>query len=86
MTIIAPILRVFRGRLRARFASPRPFQIFLRLPFPAGASGFLNLSQSGERPDRYRDPRRFKTIPSRPKLPVGIGAVSYHTRAVGPFP
>ncbi|MGA6944353.1 MAG: hypothetical protein WBZ27_20510, partial [Pseudolabrys sp.] len=54
--------------------------------FTAGASGFLNLSQSGERPDLYRDPRRFETIPSRPKLPVGIGAVSYHTRAVGPFP
>jgi hypothetical protein len=27
--------------------------------FTAGACGFLNLSQSGDRPDRYRDPSRF---------------------------
>jgi hypothetical protein len=32
--------------------------------FTAGASGFLNFSQSGERPDLYREPRRFDTIPS----------------------
>jgi hypothetical protein len=36
--------------------------------FTAGAAGFLNLSQSGERPDLYRDPRRFETIPSNPIL------------------
>ena len=36
--------------------------------FTAGTAGFLNFSQSGERPDRYRDPSRFETIPSSPIL------------------
>jgi hypothetical protein len=35
----------------------------------AGASGFLNFIQSGVRPDRYRDPSLFETIPSSPILP-----------------
>ena len=34
----------------------------------AGASGFLLLIQSGERPDLYRDSFRFETMPSRPSL------------------
>ncbi len=33
------------------------------------ASGFLNFIQSGVRPDRYRDPSLFETIPSSPILP-----------------
>jgi hypothetical protein len=32
----------------------------------AGASGFLTLIQSGERPDRYGLSRRFATMPSSP--------------------
>src|ERR1700730_5450230 len=36
--------------------------------FTAGASGFLLLIQSGERPDLYRESFRFETIPSRPSL------------------
>jgi hypothetical protein len=32
----------------------------------AGASGFLTLTQSGERPDRYGRSRRLATMPSRP--------------------
>src|SRR5262245_2321183 len=36
--------------------------------FTAGASGFLNFNQSGERPLRYREPSRLDTIPSRPIL------------------
>ena len=36
--------------------------------FTAGASGFLNLSQSGDLPDQRRDPSRFETIPSSPIL------------------
>ena len=39
-----------------------------RARFTAGAAGFLNFSQSGERPDRQRDPSRFETIPSNPIL------------------
>src|SRR4029077_5230981 len=35
---------------------------------PAGAWGFLNFSQSGDRPALYRAPRRFETIPSSPIL------------------
>ena len=35
----------------------------------AGASGFLNFIRSGVRPDRYRDPSLFETIPSSPILP-----------------
>jgi hypothetical protein len=46
---------------------PRP-QCSSASRFTAGACGFLNLSQSGERPDRYRDPSRFETIPSSPIL------------------
>ena len=42
-------------------------------PLPPHASppvltDFLNLSQSGERPKRYVEPRRFDTIPSSPIL------------------
>jgi hypothetical protein len=37
---------------------PRP-QCSSASRFTAGACGFLNLSQSGERPDRYRDPSRL---------------------------
>ena len=36
--------------------------------FTAGAFGFLILSQSGERPERYVEPSRFDTIPSQPSL------------------
>jgi hypothetical protein len=36
--------------------------------FTAGASGFLLLIQSGERPDLYRESFRFETMPSRPSL------------------
>ena len=32
----------------------------------AGAVGFLNLSQSVVRPDRYGEPSRFDTMPSSP--------------------
>jgi hypothetical protein len=34
----------------------------------AGAAGFLLLIQSRERPERYGEPRRFETMPSRPSL------------------
>jgi hypothetical protein len=41
------------------------------LPLHRRASGFLNLSQSVVRPDRYREPSRFETLrlryPSRPQ-------------------
>jgi hypothetical protein len=33
--------------------------------FTAGAAGFLNFSQSFERPERQREPSRFDTMPSR---------------------
>jgi hypothetical protein len=36
----------------------------------AGASGFLTLSQSGERPERYGRPRRLATMPSSPTRPT----------------
>src|SRR5262249_42055618 len=36
--------------------------------FTAGASGFLNFSQSFHRPERERGPSRFDTIPSSPIL------------------
>ena len=38
--------------------------------FTAGAAGFFILSQSVVRPDRYRDPSRFDTMPSSPSLQV----------------
>jgi hypothetical protein len=31
---------------------------------------FLNFSQSGDRPERWREPSRFDTIPSSPILAV----------------
>ena len=36
--------------------------------FTAGALGFLTLSQSSDRPNRYGEPRRFDTMPSQPSL------------------
>jgi hypothetical protein len=58
--------------------APRPQQcgaFYNRLPqsssasrFTAGASGFLNFSQSFVLPDRYCEPSRFETIPSSPSL------------------
>jgi hypothetical protein len=36
--------------------------------FTAGAAGFLTLSQSFDRPNRYGEPRRFETMPSQPSL------------------
>jgi hypothetical protein len=61
--------------LRASMAIPRTAPLFDRFPqsssasrFTAGASGFLNFSQSGDLPERLRDPSRFDTIPSRPIL------------------
>src|SRR5262249_46809382 len=47
--------------------------------FPAGADGFFILSQSGERPERYIEPLRFDTIPSRPSLHAWA-------KTVGPSP
>src|ERR1700757_2826760 len=38
----------------AFFATPRP------------SSSLLLNSQSGDRPDKYREPRRFETTPSKP--------------------
>src|SRR6478609_7218427 len=51
---------------RTNLTGPNP----LPSRFTAGACGFLNLSQSGDRPDRYRDPSRFDTMPSTPNLQV----------------
>ena len=36
--------------------------------FTAGAFVFFILSHSGERPERYVEPFRFETVPSRPSL------------------
>ena len=36
--------------------------------FTAGALGFLTLSQSSDRPNRYGEPRRFDTMPSQPSV------------------
>ena len=44
---------------------PRP-QCSSASRFTAGACGFMNLSRSGERPDRYRDPSRLQTMPPAP--------------------
>jgi hypothetical protein len=57
------IIQVLPGRL-ARHLPPSSSPS----RFTAGASGFLNFSQSLERPDRYCDPSRFDTMPSRPIL------------------
>ena len=52
--------------------------------FTAGAFGFLNLSQSGDRPDLYREPSRFETVPSSPILQALVEHdmfVQAHTRS-----
>jgi hypothetical protein len=77
-----PAFRAGRGRKRDRWLSPSPRQdgspaarsgcppyrpqSSSASRFTAGPAGFLNFSQSGERPDRYRDPSRFETIPQPP--------------------
>jgi hypothetical protein len=47
---------------------PRP-QSSSASRFTAGAAGFLLLSQCRERPDVWREPLRFDTMPSSPSLP-----------------
>jgi hypothetical protein len=46
--------------------------------FTAGAAGFLNLSQSQERPEIEGDPRRFDTIP----LEAELAAMAKHGLAI----
>jgi hypothetical protein len=46
--------------------------------FTAGASWFLNFTQSGDRPDRWRDPSLLETIPSKAGVAedeIGIGVL-----------
>jgi hypothetical protein len=43
--------------------------------FIAGAAGFMNFSQSGEGPDRSRDPSRFETIPSPSEDNIALGVL-----------
>src|SRR5215813_1260026 len=64
-------------KLRARCRPQFCRALHRHLPFPqsssasrftAGAAGFLNLSQSFDRPLRYVEPRRLLTMPSKPSL------------------
>src|SRR5438270_8695454 len=51
-----------------RFRRDRHDQSSSARRLTAGASGFLLLSHSDDRPDSYREPRRFDTMPSKPSL------------------
>jgi hypothetical protein len=61
-----PFKRAVCARLPPHAESEaRSFTAPLLFRLSAGASGFLNFSQSGDRPERQRGPTRLDTIPSR---------------------
>ena len=69
------------GATAATRIRPVPWPLRVRLAHPggvaaAGASGFLDLIHSRERPERYVEPLRLLTIPSSPILQAWRNTIS----------